>query len=485
MGAGELRAGGFCVGERLGGVVECGGGVIAALSRFGDVLGQARGLRLGRLDAHPQRLLGRDEPDDALAAVGQRPDLRHVLGFGGAEGIFGLPEDVADGFEALAGLPLGLRQLFFFSGGALGAGLQLFRVLPGPRRRRRIRGAVGGDAAGRAHSLGEGGQPEPQLASGVGPGRDLLQLRFQVIAALGGLLGDRLLRRHLVGDHLGSLGGVGKRRPQGHEIGRRERQPGLPQVSLDRLRAAGGLGLPGQGLELAAELADQVLETVEVGLHRLQLALGLLFATPMLEHAGGFLDEGAALLRARLQDLGQAALADDDVHFAADARIAEQLLDVHETAAGTVDLVFAGAVAEHAAGHRDLGIADGQGPVGVVDGQRHLGAAQRLATRGAGEDDVLHLPAAQGLGALLAHHPRQGVDDVGLAGAVRADDRADARLELQRGRRREGLESFEGQRFEVHDWSFCHVGHPGSGTSRMSAGDASIPCFPYFLSNPA
>ena len=42
------------------------------------------------------------------------------------------------------------------------------------------------------------------------------------------------------------------------------------------------------------------------------------------------------------------------------------------------------------------------------------------AAGGAGEDDVLHLAAAQRLGALLADHPGEGVDDVGLAGAVRA-----------------------------------------------------------------
>ena len=62
----------------------------------------------------------------------------------------------------------------------------------------------------------------------------------------------------------------------------------------------------------------------------------------------------------------------------------------------------------------------GQRAVGVVDGQHDLGAAQRGAAGGAGEDDVLHLAAAQRLGALLAHHPGQRVDDVGLARAVGA-----------------------------------------------------------------
>ena len=47
--------------------------------------------------------------------------------------------------------------------------------------------------------------------------------------------------------------------------------------------------------------------------------------------------------------------------------------------------------------------------------------AQRRAAGGAGEDDVLHLAAAQRLGALLAHDPGQGVDDVRLARAVGTD----------------------------------------------------------------
>jgi hypothetical protein len=37
---------------------------------------------------------------------------------------------------------------------------------------------------------------------------------------------------------------------------------------------------------------------------------------------------------------------------------------------------------------------------------------------GAGEDDVLHLAAAQRLGALLAHDPAEGVHDIGLARPV-------------------------------------------------------------------
>ena len=114
------------------------------------------------------------------------------------------------------------------------------------------------------------------------------------------------------------------------------------------------------------------------------------------------------------------ALPDDHVHLAAEAGVAQQLLHVEQAAGLAVDRVLAAAVAEQGAADRDLGVVDRQRAVGVVDGEGDLGAAERAPGGGAGEDDVLHLAAAEGLGALLAHHPGEGVDDVALAGAVRA-----------------------------------------------------------------
>ena len=209
-------------------------------------------------------------------------------------------------------------------------------------------------------------------------------------------------------------------------------------------------GLPAQRLELAAQLAGEVLDPGEVGLHRVQLAQRLLLALAVLEDARGLLDEGAAAHRVGVQDGVELALADDDVHLAADAGVGEQLLDVEQPAGVAVDLVLAAAVAEHDPRDGDLGVLDGQRAVGVVDGQGDLGAAQRRAAGGAGEDDVLHLAAAQRLGALLAHDPGERVHDVGLAGAVGADDAGDAGFEAQRRRRGEGLEAAQRQALEMH-----------------------------------
>ena len=189
----------------------------------------------------------------------------------------------------------------------------------------------------------------------------------------------------------------------------------------------------------------------------------------MLEDAGGLLDEAATLLGGGAQHGVELALADDDVHLAAEAGVGEQLLDVEQAAGRAVDGVLGAAAAEHRPRDRDLGVVDRQRAVGVVDGQGDLGPAERRAAGGAGEDDVLHLAAAQALGALLAHDPGQGVDDVGLAGAVGADDAGDARLEAQRRRRGEGLESLQGQRLEVHGSALSSGQARGRGHSTRGA----------------
>ena len=71
------------------------------------------------------------------------------------------------------------------------------------------------------------------------------------------------------------------------------------------------------------------------------------------------------------------------------------------------------------------------------------------ATRRPGENDVLHLAAAEDFGALLPHHPTERVHDVGLAGTIGADDTGDAGLEVERGSRGERLESAQGQALQI------------------------------------
>ncbi len=62
--------------------------------------------------------------------------------------------------------------------------------------------------------------------------------------------------------------------------------------------AAGGLGLALERAQLAAHLAQQVLQAQEVGLGGVEAALGLLLAPAVLQDAGGLLDDQPAGPRA-------------------------------------------------------------------------------------------------------------------------------------------------------------------------------------------
>jgi hypothetical protein len=98
----------------------------------------------------------------------------------------------------------------------------------------------------------------------------------------------------------------------------------------------------------------------------------------------------------------------------------------------------------------DFGEIERQRAVAVVERQRNLRHAERLARRVAGEDDVFEVLRAQLAGVLLAQHPANRIDEVGLARTVRADDRRDPLVELERGGlgKRLEAENFEG--FESH-----------------------------------
>ena len=50
--------------------------------------------------------------------------------------------------------------------------------------------------------------------------------------------------------------------------------------------------------------------------------------------------------------------------------------------------------------------------LGIDHGQRHFGHAEGLAVARSGKDDVLHIRAAQALGALLAQYPTNPVQNV-------------------------------------------------------------------------
>ena len=305
-----------------------------------------------------------------------------------------------------------------------------------------------GDRAPQA--LAHRGQPVHGLAGLAGQRLQLGQLGLE--GPLARLLGVvALLQLGQAGGEGGLLGVQGGRAlAQGGQLPGPQGEPDLAQLGRHLGRPGRGLGLLLQRLELAAQLAHQVGQPDQVLLHAGQLAQRLLLAAAVLVDAGRLLDGRPAVLGAALEDVLEAVLAEHGVQLAADAGVRQQLLDVEQPAGGAVDGVLALPGAVQQPGDRHLGVLDRQQPGRVVDGEGDLGPAEGAAAARAGEDDVLHLAAAQRFRPLLAEHPGDGVDDVGFAGAIWADDDRDPRLEVQGGLLGERLEPAQGQRLEEH-----------------------------------
>ena len=219
------------------------------------------------------------------------------------------------------------------------------------------------EPSGATHTLTQAGKCVPSLLGGSQPRRIAAQGLFEFGLRLtrfsDGLLhlGTTLLERRLVGE----FGGDGT--ACGHDVVRQQTGPRIAGVGLDDRRLACDLSLTAQRLQLASEFGEDVLKPGEVAVGRLQLAKRLLLALAVLENARGLLDEPAAILRRGSQHCVELTLANDDVHLAADAGVAEQFLNVEESARRAIDGVLGTAVAEHRPRDGDLGVVDRQSAV--------------------------------------------------------------------------------------------------------------------------
>ena len=164
-----------------------------------------------------------------------------------------------------------------------------------------------------------------------------------------------------------------------------------------------------QRADLQLQLRDLVADAGQIVLRRGEAALRFLLAVAVFRDTGGLLENFAAVRALEGQNFVDASLADVGIAVAAETGIHEQLVDVAQTHALLVDVVFAlaGAVIP-ARDHQLVGVIM-QGAVAVVQHERRLGKADGGALLRAAENDILHLLAAQRAGILLAHDPADGI----------------------------------------------------------------------------
>ena len=221
------------------------------------------------------------------------------------------------------------------------------------------------------------------------------------------------------------------------------------QVSLHLGELPCLLRLSFQAAQTRADLVDDVVDTQEVGLGLVQLADRLVSLVLVGGDAGGLFEQGAAFFRPQAECPIHETLADHGVGALAEARGAQHFEDVPQPYAGVVEEVFVLARAVGAAGDGHLLELRRQPAAGIVHGEGHRGHAQARSLFGTVEDHVRRLPAAQSAEALLSQRPTDGVGDVGLAGAVRADDGSNPFVEEESGLGGEGLVALHFQVFEL------------------------------------
>ena len=361
----------------------------------------------------------------------------------------------------------------------------------------------------------------------------LVQLQAQALE-IGLAGGQARGRRRLLGpEGLDRRHGRAPIRVQGQKSPLRQRQA-LGAQALDQALVAAGLRrLAAQGLDLLFRLHDDVVDPQQVRLRRLELHLGLPPLALVPQDPRGLLEHGAPVLGPGRQDLVNLSLLDGGVQPRSDVGLLQQVLDVLQPAALAVEDVLAVARAVDAAGdhhffrdildagdrqpgRRDLpfgrdrdrhlmivpcrpgrrqrrgrfevafapvagvvpvpavmsvaGIAAVASRNKIFEVQGDFRHAERAAPLAAVEDHVLHPVAAQGAGLLLTEHPGNGVADVALATAVRADHGGDPVREVEP---RAAIERLEAEDF--HPVELENAGHQSpAAEGRGGASKAGI-----------
>ena len=338
------------------------------------------------------------------------------------------------------------------SGLALGARLDLGGVALVAR------GVVGGGPGGLARALGPQRDAVGRGASGEQAAREpLARARVLGERLLGGLAALRDLGEQALGLVALAARAAAAARSASARSARAARRSSAassrPASSDWRSSrwcssAASAWRFSGRSRERASRSTSS--ERARLSSRALELELCAPAPLAVLAEPGRLLDQEPPVARLRVDDRLDAALRDDRVHLLAEAGVREHLDHVHEPAAGAVQAVLALAVAGELAHDRDLREVGVEPAVGVVEQHLDLGGVARRHAGGPGEDDVLHRLAANGERALLAERPQDGVRDVRLARAVRADDDRDARREVELRAVGERLEALQRDRAQVH-----------------------------------
>ena len=208
-----------------------------------------------------------------------------------------------------------------------------------------------------------------------------------------------------------------------------ERAPA--QLGTDRLVLRPLRRLLAQRLHARADLAEDVVHADELRFRELHPLKRFLSSQLQPPGPGGLLDDGAPIGGAQGEDLIGETLAHDDEGVVGQIRAGEKVLQIAEPDAGPVHQILGFTVAVETAPDLDLFEGDRKSARRVVELHDRLRHSERLPALAPPEDELLVALRAQDARVVLAERPANPINDVRLAGTVRANDRGDPRGELE------------------------------------------------------
>ena len=167
----------------------------------------------------------------------------------------------------------------------------------------------------------------------------------------------------------------------------------------------------------------------------------------VLGDTGSLFKDLTAVAALERKDLVNAALADIGIALPTQTGVHEHLMNITQSRGLAVDIVFTVTAAVVSAGDHDLVGIIAQCPVRIIQGQSRFRKAHSRALLGTTEDHVLHLGAAEGLAALLAHDPKDRIGNIRFTGTVGADNGGDVIAKADQRLIRKGLKSLHFQTF--------------------------------------
>src|SRR5713226_3677971 len=227
----------------------------------------------------------------------------------------------------------------------------------------------------------------------------------------------------------------------------------LFELGLERFISFCLLCLELEAPDLTLNFPDNVADSEQVFSRALQFPLRDQLAAFILACAGGFLDKGTALFRLGVDHLIHTALLHDGIGFVSHPCPQKEFDDVLETTRHLIDEIFRLAGAKEPTGDHDLAEAAvffRAAAILIVQDQRDLCHSCGEQAFAAVKDDILHHLTSQVAGALLSHHPSQGIHDIGLATAIGADNRSHPIREVENSPLSKGLKAGHFKAVKTH-----------------------------------